>query len=1346
MAFVSGSSASFIGELSFTSNVANRDGGAIYINSSFVEFDHNKNFHFIGNKALENGGAMSLVNASSVSVKGYAYFEKNSSTFSGGALNVNSSFIEFSTESRAHFIYNIASQNGGSINLVNGSTMVFSREITGFTSNTAYGLGGAINMENSLANFNTQSTIYFNYNTARSSGGALNLSNGAIAVFEGRDYGSINVYFENNVSSSVGGAIYADNSYLYFSSKTSVYFKDNRAKSSGSAIGLFTSSIVFEGTVYIENYVPISKGGSNALIYLEGSTISFKGNDSVFVGTTNASGRAISAVDGSSVFFSGANVRFEGFNSNIDGGVLYNDITSTISFASYTNVTANRNTAKNGGFMKYDKGNIETFYGNMNFSANTARKVNGDGGEGGSLYVVNGTTLVFYGDKTEFSNNRSYGSGGAIYIDETSYIDFSSTNLTASGNSAVEGGFMYLKNKDMEFYKSVSMTGNQAKEGGALRIERTTLSFEGSVSFDANKSTGNGGAIYSLDSYFKSGLNASVQFTNNVSSNSGGALYINRSSYIFNNSNTQFVGNISRNMGGAIYFVGNSWAEFNGDVFHSSANVSEKGGAIYIDGEGSEIVFNNSQYTLFDSNRATRSGLGGAIYATNKAVVTFNSTSTYFQNNKASNYGGAVYVTKNATVNLVNANFIANTAENEGGGIYVDNGGVVNYTVEDFKETYIYQNISQKASIFGNMYYVISNGMHIGRGGTVNINLEGEYSMLHIVDIISSTEGANLNIYGDGYARLYTAGDIYTMSLSSSAEFDVLSQATLKISVLNVKENSSFGLGKNSRMFVDKDLFIKDEAELLMADGSFIVGSEQGKGGRVHISSNASLKLQNYEADSVMISTVMNNNGTFSMDVFANAKHDQIIALDYLMIGDNSKLKLQTDLKNKDYRRKYYFLFMSNNKISGSFKEDNITLEDVFLSSYAVFKIHDSTQVITDYKVDYGKLFENRITIILDGDAPSITDISKTTLDMSFNQNSVALNMDKLSVLYAETTASQMDGSSFEGGDLDYIITTIYEDLNNEGRLAALSEIAPYFIANIFLSQSIVSSRDDIYSRLGKRGDYDGAYGTWARYQGGITTYNEDKNSIGSLRNSNSGTLFGIDKFEDIYQIEYGFFGRYNSASAVQGNSNATIETYSFGLYGGLFEDEVELRTLLGTNIGRYEVNRAIYPFGRMARSEFVSVDGSFDIEASYLMNSSDFNLRPFAGINVRLLHQPEIKETGAQSLSLEYESKFIPRTSIRSGVATNGDFFEGALRWSSSLAINLMLFGSDPTFKASLENTNEPFEYKGVDTGIATLELFLSADYAVSDSVSLYLGGSFRGGLVYQDYSGSFGIRYFLD
>jgi predicted outer membrane repeat protein len=1224
---------------------------------------------------------------------------------------------------------NASISSGGALNIINGATVSFNREITGFSTNVANMTGGAINIENSLALFNTD-TIYFIWNTAASSGGAIYADNNAQLIFTSiNNQNDISVYFENNKSSGIGGAIYAKDSFLYFSSHVSVYFTNNISSNAGSAIGLFKSSIIFESNVTMSNSIVTRRGGSNALIYADSSSIVFNGANSVFSGTAGATGKAITALNGSLIEFNGTNLTFEYFNSiSSDGGVFYSDLSSTISFASHTNITARGNVARNGGFMKYDEAGIVEFYGNMTFTENTALS------SGGALYIIRGSTLVFGGANTTFDGNKSSVDGGAVYIDSTSFVDFSSTALTANNNKAVNGGFMSLQNRDMIFYKDVSMSANQAsKNGGALIINNSTLTFEKTASFSSNKSTGSGGAIYAVNSIIKASTEAVISFSNNISSANGGALYLSASTIIFNNSNTQFMSNLSKDYGGALYMTSSSYAEINGSIFYSSANAAKFGGAIYI--KGSSMSFKNEQYTVFDSNIAQGEGLGGAIYAEN-ALVSFNSEMAYFQNNKAENHGGAVYVAKNAVIDMRNTNLISNTAGLEGGGIYVADGGILNYSVDDNKEVYIYQNVSQKASIFSTVYYNIPNGIHIAKGGVVNFLLGGEHSLIHIIDIISSTGGSKFNVSGKGSAYLYSAADIYDMTITSGAYFYILSQATFKVSTLTVSGASVLYLDSQARMFVDHNVFLNDYSELDITNGSFIMG-------QLNISSNAIVDMQTDAADLVYIDK-LNSSGTIKMEFFANSSYDQISAGN-IKINADSKLNINTNLKNRDYRRKYFFLFSSNNEIEGAFARDNINIEDIYLSSYAVYKLYEAGAILNDFIVDYGKLFKNQITIILDGDAPVQTNIAGETVGMSFNQREVAITLDKLSASFDEDGPSTMSGS-FKAGDLDYIISVMSEDMDDAQRREALSEISPYFIANIFLSQSLLSVRNDIYARLVHPGDYGGTYGTWANYQGGISSFDPDPNSISIFRNSNSGTIFGMDKFSDFYQLEYGFYGRFNTAYPNQGYSNATVETYSFGLYGAKFEEEIELRTVLGIDIGKFEINRSIYPFARTARSNFTSLDADFDIEASYKMRVDNRVFRPFAGFYTNLIHQPEFEEKEANSLNMQYKSDIIWRSALRSGVATNGQWLDGDLNWNVSIAGDYILWGSLPQLTARLQDTDEYFEYRSVDLGNIFLELYLGVSYAITSSISIEVKGNFKGAGNYQEYRGDLGIRYFLD
>lgn len=160
--------------------------------------------------------------------------------------------------------------------------------------------------------------------------------------------------------------------------------------------------------------------------------------------------------------------------------------------------------------------------------------------------------------------------------------------------------------------------------------------------------------------------------------------------------------------GGAVYFKGGE-LEIRNCVFLENKAFTHPGGALYVDSAGyTKIVNSTFKYNTASTPRASekmaRGGLGGAIFIKgNKITDIYDCT---FISNKASHYGGAVYIHEqnSEAVYFINCNFTENSAGENGGAINIYNSqpnsnSIVKYIIIGSK---FYKN---SAKLGGAIYY-----------------------------------------------------------------------------------------------------------------------------------------------------------------------------------------------------------------------------------------------------------------------------------------------------------------------------------------------------------------------------------------------------------------------------------------------------------------------------------------------------------------------------------------------------------------------------------------------------------------------------------------------------------------
>ena len=266
-------------------------------------------------------------------------------------------------------------------------------------------------------------------------------------------------------------------------------------------------------------------------------------------------------------------------------------------------------------------------------------------GNGGAICAVEETTptgtveLINTAQLT--GNSANNGNGGAVYSDAPVTIRNTATigGPEGSGNTASNGGGIYLGANAAFTMNSGTITGNQANFGGGIYVQNTTRITGGTFSANdaepVEQTGGFGGAIYASES-------ANVTISGN---------------------NTVFNGNTAR-VGGAIYdngIVTMSGGNMNGNT--ASANA----GAVYVAG-GKTLTMTGGTIT---ANKSPE----GAISTGEGAVLNF--AGNVVINENTNNYEAETdRITMNVTLGY-DSNTVINTTglgRNANIGIYVVDG------------------------------------------------------------------------------------------------------------------------------------------------------------------------------------------------------------------------------------------------------------------------------------------------------------------------------------------------------------------------------------------------------------------------------------------------------------------------------------------------------------------------------------------------------------------------------------------------------------------------------------------------------------------------------------------------
>ena len=437
--------------------------------------------------------------------------------------------------------------------------------------------------------------------------------------------------FQNNsAEKSSSGGIRALDSSLKFTGNTT--FQNNSAEESGGGIGAWNSSLKFTvNTTFRNNSAKQFSGGITAIY----STLNFTGNTNFQSNSAEDSGGGIMAIH-SSLKFTG-NTTFQSNSAEEScGGIFASD--SSLKFTGSTTFQSNSVEKKGGGVMVLDSS--LKFTGNTTFQSNSANS-------GGGI-LASDSSLKFTGN-TIFKQNSAYSEyGGGINI-WNSTLDFTG-NATFKQNSAdsKSGGGIVAWNSTLNFIGNTTYRNNSAQQhGGGIWALYSTLNFSGNTTF-RNNSALLGGGIYtrkcildiaenSRDNIMgkDSGGYNSIVFMDNSALIHGGAVYTKDSILSVEGLNT-FSGNSAQNYGGGIYSEKNT-LKFSGNTRFRSNSGLLKGGGIY--GLATSMYFSGN-----NSFRANTAARGGGEYLVDSFNFLSHNTVVTMDSNNATEYGGAVYV------------------------------------------------------------------------------------------------------------------------------------------------------------------------------------------------------------------------------------------------------------------------------------------------------------------------------------------------------------------------------------------------------------------------------------------------------------------------------------------------------------------------------------------------------------------------------------------------------------------------------------------------------------------------------------------------------------------------------
>ena len=631
------SSSITVGNSSFDNNEAGREGGVMH--ASYSSSITVGNSSFDNNEAGREGGVMHASSGSSITV-GNSSFDNNEAGLDGGVMCASSS--SSITVGNSSFDNNEAGHDGGVMCAYSSRSITVGN--SSFDNNEAGHDGGVMCAYSSRSI--TVGNSSFDNNEAGNNGGVMFAYSNIKTIFKN------NCTFFNN-SAGEGGVAYVHNAY--FTDLGSRY--SGNMAGNGGVITLNEGIVEVKASRFMNNTAENSGGVLYTPIYNYAHVIKLE--TSYFINNSAISGGVVAVLSNATV-----TVTESIFTRNyaIRGGAVFTLIGNNFT-ANYGNFS--HNSAKSNGGMIYSENQNRLKFKNCEFNSNRADN------NGGVVCLPLQSELNITGDNC-FIGNQAH-TGGVVYASE-SIINIHSQTLLMANNTAIEsGGAVYLAAASLTFFSGNHMlVGNQAHSGGVVYARESIIHvYSQSLLMENNSATETGGAAYisKTDLTFFSGNNRLVH----NQAHSGGALYAVSDNRVKAYSETLLMANnTARDTGGAVYlFKANLSFVSGNNTLNISTNsaIRHDGGGLYL--TMSELKIRGESLHI-TRNRANKNG--GGIHATNSSVIV--EGTVYFDSNEAEN-GGGVSLEKSAKLRGTLAengqiNFVSNRASHYGGALYVD--------------------------------------------------------------------------------------------------------------------------------------------------------------------------------------------------------------------------------------------------------------------------------------------------------------------------------------------------------------------------------------------------------------------------------------------------------------------------------------------------------------------------------------------------------------------------------------------------------------------------------------------------------------------------------------------------
>lgn len=255
----------------------------------------------------------------------------------------------------------------------------------------------------------------------------------------------------------------------------------------------------------------------------------------------------------------------------------------------------------------------------------------------------------------------------------------------------------------------------------------------------------------------------------------------------------------------------------------------------------------------------------------------------------------------------------------------------------------------------------------------------------------------------------------------------------------------------------------------------------------------------------------------------------------------------------------------------------------------------------------------------------------------------------------------------------------ILKGLEIKEKKEALSETSGYFISNVLVSQMLDNGDRSIYEHVQMNGEYkEGiANKVWgAKAKGEKIGIDASENSPGRLEVNKGEVLAGIDIVRK-EEVMVGVGCEFDRDGIKQGGNEGEVKNNGVGIYGGISKGKIDVKGIVLGSISEYKIRREInLGVEEKAKGDTRGLKGDLDMEVGYRVGNKRVKVRPYVGLNTKVVELKGYKEEGEYALRLEVEGKEYVRSRARTGVEVKGR--EKDFGWNIGAGVKYVLIGEE--------------------------------------------------------------------